>query len=75
MMWGWGWSWGMGLMMLFGLVCTAGFIALIVWLIVHFSRSESTTVKRSSALDIAQERYAKGEISKAEFDQIKKDLS
>ena len=52
-------------------------IGLIVWgviaLIRHAgSRSESNTNR--SPLDIARERYAKGEITKEEFERIKKDL-
>lgn len=52
--------------------------ALAVWgisrLIKH-SKSEASTVHERSALDIAKERYARGEISREELEQIKKDLS
>jgi putative membrane protein len=68
---------GGGLMMLFGgifmLVFWGGLIALIVWGIIRLTkRSDSTPTH--SPLDIAKERYAKGEINKEEFEQIKKDL-
>jgi len=67
----------MGLMMLFMVVFWGGIIALIVWLIVRLTRHGSTggITERNTPLDIARERYAKGEISKEEFEQIKKDLS
>ncbi len=51
-----------------------GLIALIVWGITKLSRRNSSSQQRDP-LDIAKERYAKGEISKEEFEQIKKGLS
>ena len=51
-------------------------VALIVWAVIRLSRREDTSsVSKVNALDTAKERYAKGEINKAEFDQIKKDIS
>lgn len=66
--------------MLFGgfwmIVFWGAIIALIVWAVIRLSRREDTAAgSKSSPLDAAKERYAKGEIAKAEFDQIKKDLS
>jgi putative membrane protein len=53
-------------------------LALIVWGVIALVKrgsSTSDTSQKHDPLDIAKERYAKGEISKEEFEQIKKDLS
>lgn len=69
---------GMGWWMAFGglwmLVFWGALIALIVWGIAKLSGRGETTPKRDP-LDVAKERYAKGEISREEFEQLKKDLS
>lgn len=49
-------------------------IGLIVWGVVAFTRRGESTTKRTP-LEIAKERYAKGEISKEEFEKLKRDLS
>jgi putative membrane protein len=51
-----------------------GLIALIFWGIMKLSKKEGDKEKGSNALDIARERYAKGELSREEFEQIRKDL-
>jgi len=48
-------------------------IGLIVWAVVWLSR-RGGSIPRRSPLDIAKERYASGEISKEEFEEIKKRL-
>jgi len=74
-----GWPWdgfgwlGMGLGMLFMFVFWAGLIALITWIIIRLVRSGQKP-SSGTPLEIAQTRYAKGEITKKEFEQIKKDL-
>ncbi len=76
-MMGWPWYdlgwWGMGLGMLIMIIFWAGLIALVVWIVVKAVRSGKSTSE--TPLDIAKARYAKGEISKKEFEQLKKDLS
>ena len=52
-------------------------IGLIVWGVIALTRragSRSETGTNRSPLDIARERYAKDEITKEEFERIKKDL-
>jgi putative membrane protein len=56
------------------LLLLAGLIILIVWVVRRLSKDGGSAIK-SDPLDIVKERYAKGEISKAEFEQFKKDLS
>jgi len=73
---------GMGWWMLFGGIWMLVFWGLIIWFIVWGiqkitgkGKSDTRTPPKRDPLDIAKERYARGEISKEEFDQIKKDLS
>ena len=70
-----GWVWFMPIFMLI-------FLGLIVWAIVAVIRgasqsgsSRSTTIRSDSALEALKIRYAQGEISNEEFEQIKKNLS
>ena len=69
-----GMGWWMGFGWLWILIFWGGIIALIVWGIKKLTERGDTTPKRDP-LDAAKERYAKGEISREEFEQIKKDLS
>ena len=78
MMWDWNsWTWGMGLMMLFMVVFWSLIIALVIWLVVRATRrgTDGEGPERRTSLDIARERYAKGEITKEQYEQLKKDLS
>jgi putative membrane protein len=74
----WGWHEGMGWWMTFGGILFVLFwgaiIALVIWGISKVTKKDDTS-KKANPLDIAKERYAKGEISKEEFDKIKQDLS
>jgi len=67
-----GMGWGMGFGWLIGLVV----LIILVWLIVKAinSRNTSAPQQSKSALEILNERYAKGEISKQEFESKKRDI-
>ncbi len=66
-----GWFGG-GIMMLIFWVL---FIALIVWLVREVGDKNTHSHSNSQALAILKERYAKGEISREEFETKKKDIS
>ena len=73
----WGWMLFGGLMMLF---FWGGLIALAVVIIRSFTRGASSSGQEGPpdnkpALQILEERYAKGEISQEEFETIRADLS
>ena len=70
---GWGWG-GMGTgMLLFWILL----IAALVLLAKNFwsDNAGKSGEKEKSALDILQERYARGEIGREEYEQKKHDLS
>lgn len=53
-------------------------IVLVLWVIkanTGQGRNRDSNVQNKSALDILEERYAKGEIERDEFEQKRKDLN
>ena len=73
---------GMGWWMMFGgifmLLFWGAIIALVVWGINKLRERGGSSIgftEKHTPLDIAKERYAKGELSHEEFEQIKKNLS
>lgn len=64
--------------MWFGWIFWIVLLAVIIWGIVKFANNNSNRQgganTQPKALDVLKNRYAKGEITKAEFDKIKKDL-
>jgi putative membrane protein len=74
MMWGHSFGWGFGLVMVACMVIFWGaIIALAIWGIKKLTKHNSET--KSTAFDIVRERYAKGEITKEQFEELKKELS
>lgn len=72
---GWGYAW-MIFIFIFVTAVIVGIILLIVWLVKKTSGSyQVSTTKSESSLEILKERYAKGEITKKEFEIIKRDIS
>ncbi|MFW6104101.1 MAG: SHOCT domain-containing protein [Bacteroidota bacterium] len=64
---GMGWGWIIGLIVL----------ALVIWLIVRATVQNTGVTQTSyrSALEILEERYARGDIDKDEFEERRNDLS
>ncbi len=54
------------------LLMLGGIAALVVWLV---TRSKTADISHETPLDIVKKRYARGEISREEYDRMKQDLS
>jgi putative membrane protein len=76
MMGGWGMGWfGMIFMIIFWGLIIVGLVSLIRWLVQNTSSKGQTGVRTgSNAMYILKERYAKGEISRDEFESMKRDI-
>ena len=71
---GWGMGWGMGFGWVFMIFLWVLFILGIIYFIRLFIASAKKDASGDTALDILKKRYAKGEITKEEFEKIKNDL-
>jgi putative membrane protein len=83
MMWGYGpqvgmmggYGYGYGIMhMAFWVIILIALIVGIVWLVRSMSASGGGAKRRSSGLDVLEDRYARGEIGREEYLQKKRDL-
>ena len=74
---GWDMSSGGWLWMIGGLILLIGIVVLVVWAIGGYNRAAGGRIDSSPGpdpLDILRERYARGEITQAEFEQAKRAL-
>ena len=69
--WGVGMLFGMGVFVLFWVLVLAGVALLTRWLWVQ---ARPTAKANESALEILKRRYARGEITREEFETIRRDL-
>ncbi|MDZ4338979.1 MAG: SHOCT domain-containing protein [candidate division NC10 bacterium] len=73
MMGGWGYGFfGWLMMLLFWGLIIAGAVLVIRWLV---DQTRSPALGSETALDVLKRRYAKGEITKEQFDAMKRDLA
>ncbi len=72
--WGMGWFGGI-FMILFWILILIGLVFVIKWLIQSTSRGRGDGQSGYRALEILKERYARGEIDKAQFEDMKRDLA
>lgn len=65
------------IILIFGIVIFWIPVILLIYLSIRYliNRSKTPVHEEKTALDIAKERYAKGEITKEEFEEIKKNLT
>jgi len=77
-MWGYGLSWpGMFIMMTLGSLLWIALIAVIVWASMSFLNKKGSFMRQTSApsaIEIVRQRYARGEIDGATFEQMRAQL-
>ncbi len=69
---GWGMGFGWIFMLLFWILVILGIIAIIKWL--SNSSASSDRIRGKTALDIVNERYARGEIDQEEYETKKRNI-
>ncbi len=69
MMGGFGW-----IGMIFNLLILIGIIVLVIWAVNRFSGGANHSTKSQTPREILQERYARGEITREQYQQMMKDI-
>jgi putative membrane protein len=83
MMWGYGVEWLSMILMSFGMVLWIALLVVLVWAIIRWIERKTTTQSSSvnssppngpTALELLQQRYARGEIDTATYEQMRERL-
>lgn len=83
MMWGYDFGWGGMLLMSFGSILWIALLVVLVWAVIRWlerrtttptSLAQETPTSSPSALEILQQRYARGEIDTATYEQMRERL-
>ncbi len=83
MMWGYDFGWGNMFLMSFGMVFWIVLLVVLVWAVIRWLERRTTTStppypgtpsSSPSALETLQQRYARGEIDTATFEQMRERL-
>ena len=72
-----GWGWVMGLLVLLFVVLILAGIVFLIWFLVAVARrtsAEAPATPQETPLDILKKRYAQGEITPEQYQQMKRDL-
>ena len=64
-----------GSMEIFFVLMVVGMWGGLIWIVVHWVRYFNRNKNNGDTLNLAKQRYARGEISKDEFEDIKKNIS
>lgn len=64
---------GIGMVLFWGILIV-GVVLLVRWFVSGTAASSASPARGKTALEILDERYARGEIGKEEFEQKKRDL-
>ena len=71
----WGnYGWGMGFGWFFMIILSIVIILCVVFLVKLFTRRQEGKYQNEAPLDILKKRYAKGDITREEFEKMKSDL-
>jgi putative membrane protein len=83
MMWGYNFGWGGMLLMSFGSILWIALLVVLVWAVIRWLERKmsaavppaaSTPPTGPSALEVLQQRYARGEIDTATYEQMRERL-
>jgi putative membrane protein len=72
--WNMGWFGGI-FMVVFWILIVVGLVSVIKWLVQATGNRRRGDQSGSRAMDILKERYARGEIDKVQFEDMKRDLA